>query len=378
MLESRLADFIRGNSKAIILEWERFALTRTPASHGMTREALRDHIVQLLEFLVRDLESSQTAIEQVEKSQGDGPKKAGAQYSAAESHADLRLADGFDMEQLVAEYRALRASVVKLWSARNRVGDPTDFADLIRFNEAVDQAVAESVAQYTKTLDRSRNLTMGILGHDLLNPIAAARSGAELLLRSEALSPQHSKIASMIRDATLRADKIVTDLLDLTRVQVGADLPVDKVSIDLGLVGKKLVTEMRACYPGRAITLEIVGDVQGEFDEARLGQVFANLIGNAVEHGFADTSVAVTLEGKPKEVVLAVHNQAAPIPPDKISRLFEAFVQGESDRAAPAENSHLGLGLFITRKIVESHQGSIGVTSSKADGTRFTAHLPRH
>jgi signal transduction histidine kinase len=142
----------------------------------MSKLALEDHIVDILKFIADDLECAQTK-EQVDKShglgQGDGPFR----QSTAEIHAPLRLADGFDIDQMVSEYRALRASVVKQWVAHQYSLASTDVEDLTRFNEAIDQAVTESVAHYTKTINNSRNLFLGILGHDLRNPIGAASSG---------------------------------------------------------------------------------------------------------------------------------------------------------------------------------------------------------
>ena len=133
----------------------------------MTKLALRDHIEEILTFVAADLESPQTKSEQVAKSHGLNPDESDFTRSAAEAHASLRLTDGFDIDQMVSEYRALRASVVKQWTSRQRQLVDTDLDDLTRFNEAMDQAMAESVAHYTKEIEYSRNLFLGVLGHDL-------------------------------------------------------------------------------------------------------------------------------------------------------------------------------------------------------------------
>jgi hypothetical protein len=113
----RLADFIRKNQAAIIDEWVQFAGTRSPASDGMSKLALQDHIVDILSFVAADLESGQTSREQVDKSHGMSDGAGPFRHTAAEMHAALRLADGIDIDQMVSEYRALRASVVKQWVA---------------------------------------------------------------------------------------------------------------------------------------------------------------------------------------------------------------------------------------------------------------------
>jgi len=161
----RLSDFIRASSGAIIGEWESFARTLVSTDEDSSPLALRDHIDKILIFIADDLESPQTDSEQIKKSHGEGPKDTREQgYSAAEIHASLRLDGGFNMDQMVSEYRALRASVIKLWSAQSSEMNGTDMLDVTRFNEAVDQAMSESISHYTKRLDHSKDLFLAILG----------------------------------------------------------------------------------------------------------------------------------------------------------------------------------------------------------------------
>jgi len=140
--------FIRSDTKSIVSEWENFAQTLVPASEDMTPLALRDHIKEILAFIANDIESAQTESEQIEKSHGEKPRKLNP--SAAETHAALRHAGGFNMDQMVSEYRALRASVIKLWGAQLTAATDLDISDLTRFNESIDQALTESICDYTK------------------------------------------------------------------------------------------------------------------------------------------------------------------------------------------------------------------------------------
>lgn len=374
----QLGNFIRRNVAQIVDEWTGFAETRTPASEGMTTLALRDHVEEILCFIADDLEAPQTGSEQLQKSQGNGPKEGGAHRSAAEVHADLRLSDGFDLDQLVSEYRALRACVVKLWGARNRDLHRSDFDDLVRFNEAIDQTIAESLSHYTKTLDHSRNLFLGILGHDLRNPIGAVSVSADRIAKLGTLNEQQATLAARIKDAALRAIQTLDDLLDLTRVQFGSELPIVRDKMDMSLLSRQLVDEMQAVHPRRVISLETTGNMEVEWDMLRMGQVLSNLIGNAIEHGFKDTPVEVIVEGKPQDVVLSVRNKGVPIPQEMIRTVFDSLIRGDGDGGEPAGSTHLGLGLYITRKIVGSHGGTIAVTSSEQDGTTFTVSIPRH
>ena len=145
----------------------------------MVQVAVRAVAPRLVRRVSDDLESAQTPRERFDKSRGYGPKDGAFSESAAEIHAALRLADGFDIDQMVSEYRALRASVVKLWVANHPTLARTDIEDLTRLNESIDQAVTESVAHYTKTINNSRNVFLGVLGHDLRNPLGAVSMGAE-------------------------------------------------------------------------------------------------------------------------------------------------------------------------------------------------------
>ncbi len=373
----RLGAFIREDRTQIVEEWSGFARTRTPASNRMTADALKDHIETMLTFIADDLEAYQTNAEQLTKSQGNGPSREDGQHSAAEIHAALRLSDGFDIDQMVSEYRALRASVTKLWIARKGDLDSADLTDLVRFNEAIDQSVAESVGRYTTLLNRSRNLFLGILGHDLRNPVGAASMCAEHLIGSGKLDAKRGRMAIQIKNATSRANSIIEDLLDLTRIQFGSDIQVSRSKMNVAQLSKQLIEEMQALYLNRVLELTTTGDMEVEWDRSRIGQVISNLVGNAMEHGSKDSPTTVAVIGKAGLVELSVRNMGKPIPPGSIESIFELFKQGAEEGEPDERSMHLGLGLHITREIVLAHGGTIAVTSTEKDGTTFTVAIPR-
>jgi signal transduction histidine kinase len=141
-------------------------------------------------------------------------------------------------------------------------------------------------------------------------------------------------------------------------------------------VSKKLIDEMRGAFPERTIKLDVGGDLKGEWDKARVGQVFSNLIGNALQYSFKDSPISVTVKGSAADVLLTVHNEGAPIPPDKIAVLFNSLTRA-TDHGENAGSINLGLGLYIAKDIVVSHGGTINVTSTETDGTTFTARFPK-
>lgn len=370
----RLADFIHDNTKPIVNEWEIFAKTLTPAAITMTSLALRDHIQEILAFIVSDIKSAQSSEEQIEKSQGG--KEKDASNTAAETHAALRLISGFDIDQMVSEYRALRASVIKLWGRANTSISTIDLIDLTRFNESIDQVLAESVSHYTKKVNHSKDLFIGILSHDLRSPLGAISMSAHLMLNIGELNGRSTMLAKQISDSAARTIEIVNDLLDVTRARFGSGLPVIRAPMDMGYVSRQLVDEMRLAFPSRTINLNVAGDLNGEWDKARIGQVFSNLVSNAVQYSFKDSAINVAVKGNADEVMLTVHNEGVPIPPNKMTTLFDSLTRAIGDDEAPG-SINLGLGLYIAKDIVVSHGGTIDVASTEKDGTIFTARFPR-
>jgi signal transduction histidine kinase len=372
-----LAAFIRAKEQAIVAEWEAFAQTYLPSAAHMDRSALRDHIIGLLRFIANDLETSQTERERSEKAKGQGPKEGGSLDSAAETHADLRFMGGFDTVEMISEFRALRASVIKLWRAEWSNIETVDILpDLLRFNEAIDQVVTESLSRFTNKVNHSGSLFVGTLVHDFHDPLVAVNNSAQALVMRGKLDGGQLTLVSQIETGTSRISRLVSDLIDAVRIRLDKGMPIAPAPMDMGTAVQEAAKEAQAAYPGRKISIETSGDLAGEWDRARVGQVLANLIGNAVLHGSENSPIAVAAKGTGREVILSVHNAGA-IPPDVVATVFDPLPRGEDENRIQDENARLDLGLFITKGIVTAHGGTITVTSSEEEGTAFTAHLPR-
>lgn len=372
----RLSVFIRNNTDRIVKEWEHFARTIITGNGPLTPLRLRNHIVPILTFIADDIECLQSQTEQVEKSRGEKPRSDIA--TAAEVHASARHDDGYDMNQMVSEYRALRASIVKLWQAGQSAVTQQDIADLTRFHEAVDQSLTESIGGYTLKLETARNLFLGILGHDIRNPLGAISVSAQVMLRMGGAGEREKMMLNQIRESTERANEIVNSLLDLTRTRLGSGLPITRLPMDAGEMGQKIVGEMRAMYPQRQFNIVQDGDLKGHWDKSRLEQVLSNLLSNAVQYGAKKAPISVSIAGLPDEILISVHNEGTPIPKESAGKVFDALtrvqVGGIGEHNAGTQN--LGLGLYITKEIVVAHGGTIALTSNES-GTIFTAHLPR-
>jgi signal transduction histidine kinase len=372
----QLADFLRANVEPILSEWEDFARTILPATSGMNQERLRDHAREMLEHIARDMVTPQSASEQDDKSKG---RRARVPVdSPAESHGADRLESGFTLCELVSEYRALRATVIRLWTPEMGPADRTNLEELIRFNEALDEALSESVSRFTSKVGHARDLLIGALGHDLRTPLSAVLHAAQFLLRSETLTDVHTKAASRILNSATRMNAMVSDLLDFSRTRLGDELPVILSSIDLGDACRATIEEIGAFHPNRAFCLEVSGSLTGRWDATRISQMLSNLLGNAVQHGLSDTPVTIQAAGSDDEVVITVHNEGPPIPLEVQGRIFEPLARGAQRDNASKSDKNLGLGLYIARQIVSAHRGSLQLTASNQEGTTFTARLPRN
>ncbi len=370
----RLADFILAKRELILQKWEDFAKTILPEAH-MNRRQLRDHADQMLRSIAADLKTAQTDQEQALKSEGMGPQSENE--SAAEIHAQDRLESGFSMEQMISEYRALRASVLALWSHEIKSGITFEIEDITRFNESIDQMLAESVGQYSNSVDQANNLFLAILGHDLRTPLGAIGLGAEIMLRSKEIGSKYTKISTRIFHSSRRAAKIVEDLLDFTRANSSAGLSVKPTRTNLKDVCEGIIEELRIYHPERSIVFIADGQFDGDFDATRIEQAFCNLVDNAAKHGAIDSVVTIEMRSEQAFALLSVHNSGLPIDPDDLPHIFHPMTR-YSKFAADEEGptSGLGLGLYIAHQIVTAHNGKIEVISTADQGTTFVVKLP--
>lgn len=220
-----------------------------------------------------------------------------------------------------------------------------------------------------------RERMMGILGHDLRNPLSTIIVTAGLLLERNDLAPDARDHVLRNRRAAERMREMIDTLLDFTLARFLGKVPVTPVPADLSQVATSVADEIRVAWPDRAIEVGVRGDPHGEWDPARLSQVISNLVGNAIGYGDPKMPVRVLVDGTTDNVRLEVSNQGPPIPPDLIHVLFEPFRRGVSADRSPGG---LGLGLYIVQQIVQTHGGTIAVESSAGKGTTFTVRLPRH
>lgn len=374
----RLHDFILTEREQILTEWEAFARTCVPASITMDVDALRDHADGLLTRIASDLETYQSEVQQSEKSKEHAPDGGESELSAAEEHGAERAESGFTTVQMAAEYRALRESVLRLWTQECGELKSADIGDLIRFNEAVDQLLQESIAEFSETVEHAKDMFLAILGHDLRNPLGAILTSATFLNETGEMD---GTLTSQIAESAERATQLVGDLLDYTRGRLGGGIPINRAEVDLTKIVHDVVDESVAAWTERDVQVETGERQIGHWDAARIRQALANLVGNAVEHGASGFPVIVELHGGEQDVVITIHNRnrGAAIPADRLDGIFNPLKLSTTSQepSAHGPTGNLGLGLYIAERIVHAHGGRIEVESSEARGTTFTVHLPR-
>ncbi|QRK13811.1 PAS domain-containing protein [Archangium violaceum] len=221
-----------------------------------------------------------------------------------------------------------------------------------------------------------RERFLGVVSHDLRNPLNAILLSANTLLRLEGIPATHAKVVRRIVTSGERMARMIGELLDFTRGRLGGGIPSHPRPTNLRHLCRHVLEELETSHPGRDLRLVADGRFLGEWDPDRLAQLLGNLGKNALDYSPAETPVDFTLQDEGDTVTVVVHNEGRPIPRKLLTGIFEPFRRAVEGDAHPT--SGLGLGLFIVQQIAEAHGGSVEVRSHEGDGTTFTVRLPRH
>lgn len=385
----RLAEFILANIEPILAEWEAFARSLLPGA-DMTIVELRDDAGSILLATARDMQNRQSLQQQESKSKGDGG--AGGVASdrldiASEMHGVERVSSGFHITDVVSEYRALRASVLRLWRKSLPKLGLDDIDDLTRFDESLDQSLAHGVASYSKRIDDSRQMFLAILSHDLRNPLSIIRTAAYLVsLKNK--DPATAEAILMINKSTDVMAKLISDLIDFSSSGLGRTMPMNREPVDMEMLCREVIGFYRTMHADRVLHFHPEGDVNGVWDVGRIRQVISNLMGNAIQHGSPDGPITLSVTSKRTSstasgladaaIMLSVHNEGPPIPPDLLPTLFDPLKRyATQESVAQRTLGSIGLGLYIVREIVVANGGTVSVVSTAEEGTTVTVCMPR-
>lgn len=371
-----ISRFIIEHMEQILAEWEEFATTFGAAADKMSSQELRDHAKQILEFVAKNIEQVESDAQTEAKSHGQ-ESGAASNDSASMIHGRLRYASGFTLLQLIAEYRALRASVLKLWQQDSAAASGEHAEDIIRFNEAIDQSLAHAAVAYSDKLNETRDMFLAILGHDLRGPLAAVATAGTYLTRPGAFEDRVEQIGVRVKRSAATMNGMVNDLLALARTQLGQGIPIERAYCDLLQMCQWAIEDANAAHPHARFDLHATGELMGSFDQARLQQLLTNLAINAAQYGLPGKPIDVHIVGEEDRVLLTVRNQGAAIPAQALPKLFSSLVQLPEKEGDARPRSSLGLGLYIAKQIAVAHGGDIVVRSNDVDGTVFNVDVPR-
>jgi signal transduction histidine kinase len=246
--------------------------------------------------------------------------------------------------------------------------------EVCRAHEALERARAREERMEEEAEFRERFI--GMLGHDLRNPLNAISLSAQSLTRHGPLTAMQRELGQRIEASASRMRKMIVDLLDLTRARRSGGIPLSPSRTSLSAVCHQVVEELKTAYPDRVLVHEEAGYTDGVWDAERLAQVVDNLVSNALEHGGPEAPVFLRSFPRGELRLLEVHNPGPPIPAQRLATLFEPF-QAASPSRSPRRRGGLGLGLYIVREIVQAHGGGVTVRSAEGEGTTFTVLLPR-
>ena len=357
---SALTSLLRERRDDILQEWES-RVGRLPAAHGLTSPTLRDHLPNILNLLADAVDRGDFSARPLE----DLP----------EQHALVRFHEGYDLRQIVAEYRLLRHVVADLYTEHGDLSlhSRPKMKPLMVMNEAIDRAISEAVDQYATERDRVRDRFIAMLGHDQRNPLNTILFTANAQVeRAGQLDAEAAKAAARTRLAAQRMDRMIRDLLDFARGRLGGGLTVVPTRFDARSLVGDAVRDIAHAHPDRDVRWaaeHATGNFEVNWDSDRIAQVVANLVGNALEHG--EDPVVVQMTDNGEEIAIEVRNRGE-ISSDVFPRLFNPFVSDGPNTAGRG----LGLGLYIVPQIARAHGGEARGASS--DGmTTMNVTLPR-
>jgi sigma-B regulation protein RsbU (phosphoserine phosphatase) len=234
-------------------------------------------------------------------------------------------------------------------------------------------AVALEKARLDET-SAFRERLMGIVGHDLRNPLQAIQLAAARLMRQDSREEAEVRLVRQIENSSSRMANMIEQLLDFTRSRLGGGFSLSPEKLDLAELCQAVNQEMETAYPRSTLHFDCSGQLLGEWDRDRLWQVISNLIANAIQHGAPEGTIRVVVEGRVEVVQVSVHNEGPPIPAELLPTLFSPFRRADSGRRG---GRGLGLGLYIAEQIVRAHGGKINVESVEGVGTTVAFELPR-
>jgi signal transduction histidine kinase len=274
----------------------------------------------------------------------------------------------YNVHSVISEYQILRWTIFAVLKTNNvQLTEEETFL----INASIDESIRGAVNAFALAQAMLRERFTAALTHDLRNPLSNAHTAAQLIERS-ADSPKIKELAELITENLKRMDGMIQDLLDSVRFQAGERLQLRLEEFDVQELAEEVCGQFTfTCGPRFQL---IARSARVWWDRETIKRAVENLIGNAVKYGAPDTPVRIKIDLVQERVMISVHNEGEPIPPEQTESLFQIFTRAEAAKAGNKEG--WGIGLPYVRSVAESHGGSIAVDSGAYRGTTFMIDIP--
>jgi signal transduction histidine kinase len=287
---------------------------------------------------------------------------------ASEHGGERARLTNYNAQAVISEYQLLRWAIFDVLRLNNV---HLDNDEVLVIHASIDDSIREAVNTFALAQAALRERFVAALTHDLRNPLAAANVAAELIQHTSD-SPKIKELADHITDNLSRIDGMIRDLLDAVVFQAGERLRLQLEEFDITHVAREACDELISIHGPR---VHLAGEsVKGCWDREALKRAIENLIGNAIKYGAPGTPIRVRVDSQHGRMMLTVHNEGDPIPPEQMECIFQVFRRAES--AKDGDKQGWGIGLPYVRSVAESHGGSVGVDSAKGLGTTFVIDVP--
>jgi len=374
-MNSKAAKVIRTRKSEILDRWIEKVLEKIPEARQNDLPVIKNSVPDLLDALADALESDDER-DVVYESDQHGQERANyTEYS---------------VDQIVREYRLLKETI---FSVTDEQGDNLENRERDGIMYAIDQAVEQATAVFSRIhteknqkaiekaeallkeleeRDELRDRFIATLSHDMRTPLGNTQQLADLL-QERLASSEDNFIGKALRGIKMSANQgseLINTLMDVNLIQSGNPIPLQKEQSDLLAAIRDSLEGMKPALRERITIDSPHQQVMGYWDTKALRRAINNLVSNAVKYGSKEETISIIIRQDEERTTVAVHNQGNPIPPEKLTRLFDLYYRTRDVKAAG-----WGLGLTLVKGIAEMHDGSVAVSSRAQEGTTFTVYL---
>lgn len=287
---------------------------------------------------------------------------------ASEHGGERARLTNYNAQAVISEYQLLRWTIFDVLRGNGVLLDNDEFFII---NASIDDAIRESANAFALAQAALRERFVAALTHDLRNPLASASMAADLITLSSN-EPKTKELAARVTENLARMDSMINDLLDSVVFQAGEHMRLHLESFDMFALANEVRDQLTAVHRH---DIQVAGiAVTGTWDRAAIKRALENLVGNAMKYGAPDTPVRIRIAAEHERMIVSVHNEGDPIPPEQAEFVFQVFRRAPS--AVDGDKRGWGLGLPFVRAVAESHGGSVGLDSAAERGTTFIIDIP--